>query len=471
MVVENSQSETTIPDRTINKGKLSGGNSNQSVVIVGAGPMGVLLALKLGKAGVKVTILEKEQKTADAPRACGYFAASTLALHDAGVYDKTKEEGFLTRGLCWRRKPVDDGSGNRRLGDMVASMPLAPPDLKSEDMPPGVGLLCLQQSNLTRLFVREALATGNVSIDFNRELCDIEEKGTVVTAIAKDVDTGDMHRYSASFLVGADGGRSTTRRLLGIPFGGHTWPERVLATDVLVPNAEDPIMHTSFVFDNINFTVVTPLTEPVMGKWSLWRYATATDPQDDRSEEELLKDEHIASLYEKFMAGPRPLQYEIKARSLYRIHQRLANTFRRGRCVLAGDAAHVCAVSLDHFFSATPLFGLLFIQPQPYGALGLNSGILDVDALSDALLMIFNEGKRLSLLDVYSDERRKVFQFFVNPTTTHNKLRMSSDPDNVVEDDWLLRSLKNPSPEALEELAKPYFETWRTDMRKLADTN
>lgn len=73
-----------------------------------------------------------------------------------------------------------------------------------------------------------------------------------------------------------------------------------------------------------------------------------------------------------------------------------------------------------------------------------------------------------AVLDAYSDERRKVFQFFVDPTSTQNKLRVHSNPpETAAQDDWLLRLLQNPTPQQLMELSRPYFETWRTDMRKV----
>lgn len=102
--------------------------------------------------------------------------------------------------------------------------------------------------------------------------------------------------------------------------------------------------------------------------------------------------------------------------------------------------------------------------------MGLNSGILDADALAEALIMILEEGIPSALLDIYSDERRKVFQFFVDPTTTHNKLRVhSNDQDVAARDDWYFRLMSKPTKEAMMELAKPFFETWRTDIRKLSE--
>ena len=94
---------------------------------------------------------------------------------------------------------------------------------------------------------------------------------------------------------------------------------------------------------------------------------------------------------------------------------------------------------------------------------------VDADALGEAIVMVSKEGKPESVLDMYSDARRKVFQYFVDPTSTYNKLRIHSmDQDVVARDDWYFRSLQNPSMAESVEAMKPYFEVWRTDMRKIA---
>lgn len=101
--------------------------------------------------------------------------------------------------------------------------------------------------------------------------------------------------------------------------------------------------------------------------------------------------------------------------------------------------------------------------------MGLNTGLLDGDALAETLIMILLEGRSDDLLTIYSDERRKVFQTFVDPTTTANKLRLHSpDPDAAIVDDYYFRALQDPTPDLLVNAARPFFETWRTDMRLLA---
>lgn len=100
--------------------------------------------------------------------------------------------------------------------------------------------------------------------------------------------------------------------------------------------------------------------------------------------------------------------------------------------------------------------------------MGLNTGLLDADALAECLIMILKESMSDDILTLYSDERRKVFQYFVDPTSTANKLRLHSpSTKEAMVDDHYFRIMRDPTPETLLEAAKPYFETWRTNMREV----
>ena len=102
------------------------------------------------------------------------------------------------------------------------------------------------------------------------------------------------------------------------------------------------------------------------------------------------------------------------------------------------------------------------------GAFGLNTGMLDVDALGEALIVVLKEGRSDQILDAYSEERRKVFQFFVDLTSTQNTLRLHIHPPEVAaQRDWYFRILANPTEGEMLELMQPYFGAWRTDMRKV----
>lgn len=105
------------------------------------------------------------------------------------------------------------------------------------------------------------------------------------------------------------------------------------------------------------------------------------------------------------------------------------------------------------------------------GALGLNTGFHDAIALSDALEMILKEGKAADhILQIYSDERRKVVQEFVDPTSTYNKLRLHSiNIETASQDDWFFRSLQDYSSADFGRYWSRFEHTWPTNMRALVD--
>ncbi|KAJ5693117.1 hypothetical protein N7462_002540 [Penicillium macrosclerotiorum] len=316
------------------------------VLVIGAGPVGCFIAYRLGKAGIPVRIFEKESAIPYSPRAVGYYGATQVAFQDCELYDLVRAEGFMTAGLCWRTLPINDDRGGKRLGDMIAAQPLCDPDDPAKACPSG--LLNLRQSELTKLVLQEALKTGNVRVQFNSELSSITETENGVTI---DFENKELPLVTGCYLVGADGGRSKTRKLLGLPCLGYTWPERLISTDVVVENDVDPVFHTCYIIGTENYTIMTPLADPVIGAKSLWRCTIAIPPEDQRPDEELLQEDVIRGFYEQVISGPRPLSADITAKTIYRIHQRLVPNMRKGRCVLAGDAAHMNNVSQSNSLS------------------------------------------------------------------------------------------------------------------------
>lgn len=247
--------------------------STLPVLIAGAGPVGCFLAYRLGKVGIPVQILERESSLPYSPRAVGYYGATQVAFQKAGIYDKVRAEGFVTAGLCWRQPPIPNEQGGKSLGKMVAKQPLCAPGDTVRACPSG--LLNLRQSELTKLLLREALETGNVTIHFNSEVTGIEQEHDKVHV---KTNNPDVPTITGSYLVGADGGKSSVRKIIGTPCLGHTWPERIISTDVYLLNTEDPIYHTFYIMDTKNYTLMTPLTTPTIGERSLWRFTVAIPP-------------------------------------------------------------------------------------------------------------------------------------------------------------------------------------------------
>ncbi|PKX91318.1 FAD/NAD(P)-binding domain-containing protein [Aspergillus novofumigatus IBT 16806] len=358
------------------------GKANK-VVVIGAGPVGLLTALLLAQAGIGVDVLEKGTTLDESPRAAGYFGGALLALKRAKLLEKVTAQGFTCRGIVWRKPLADDGRESKRMGDVIAHLSF-PQD--TSKLPGMDAIVSLRQSELVKLIFADAMETGLVRVHFDTELVNIHDHGDSVTAIAKRPG-GDEQSFNASFLVGADGGRSATRKILGIPLKGHTWPEKLIAIDLLTrtEGLYDINFPTTMVIDPIHFCVMTPLEKPQEGKMTLYRCAVALDAKDDRPDEVLISEKNLLSLLSRVLPGERPLQVKVVRASPYKIHQRCASTFHRGRCLLAGDAAHL---------------------NNPVGALGLTTGILDSEAAADALEMIINEGKPLKVLQIYADVLR-----------------------------------------------------------------
>lgn len=416
--------------------------NHTSVIVVGAGPVGLFLAFLLGQSKISVQVVEKLDDISSAPRAVGYLDPVQHAFDDAGIYERVKNEGFLLPGMCWRKRPVDDGKGGKRSGDEIVSFVLPP--IKDGKTPPGSQVLTLPQSKLCRILLDEALATGYVKVDWGHSVVGISENEDSVTVTA-ETEHHQSKSYTGIYVVGCDGGKSSVRKLLGVRLVGHTWPGRVVATDVRITNHEVLYLPVQFIVDKEHWALVSPLEPPVLGTSTMWRYTIGSSADMDLSDEEMVEPSRLAREFEILMAGPRPLQYTVERKSCYTMHQRLATTMRRGRCILAGDAAHL---------------------NTPAGGLGLSNGLLDSEALAQTLVYVIRDNQPESLLDVYSDERRKIFQHIVDPISTANKLRVEeTDPDTAVKDDWFYRALNERNPKKMQAMGNPYAGL-RTNMSK-----
>lgn len=242
------------------------------------------------------------------------------------------------------------------MGHLVACFPkeenldtYGPPTLSR-----AISMLNLPQPKLAQVLLNEAVKLDTVKVLFNTELVSIEDDGgksEVVRITAKDTVTGETTEYKSLFLIGSDGAKSKTRSLLNIPFQGHTWPDKLVATDVWLHNHDEMPITTTQVMDPIHYAVVTPLSPVVKGEVSKWRVSFALNPDDLAKQplEDFLKEEYIVGMYNRVLGGSRPIDYKIDRVSPYTMHQRLAATLKRGRCLLAGDTAHINTVRSSVF--------------------------------------------------------------------------------------------------------------------------
>ncbi len=257
-----------------------------------------------------------------------------------------------------------------------------------------------EQHKLARL-ARGAPAgvSGSGSAFFRaRRGVDARDDGVAVTVETKE----GARRSEGAFLVGADGGRSTVRKRLGIEFEGYTWPERfIVLTTPFDFEGERGYCYRNYLSDPDEWANLFKVAgDDGRGQWRVV-FPTRSDETDDGA----LSDAGVQERLQRFF--PKPTPYEVVHRNLYKVHQRVAATFRKGRVLLAGDAAHV---------------------NNPIGGLGLNCGIHDGVELAERLARFCN-GAGDDELDLYDRRRRPLNIEFVQSQTVNNKKRLEEkDP-------------------------------------------
>lgn len=346
-----------------------------SVLIAGAGPVGLVSALTLAKAGIPVTVFERNAEPSEDLRASTFHPPTLDMLERFGITQNLVEQGLVARTTQQRD----------RTEGLIAEFDMAL--LAGETRHP-FRLQC-EQWKLARLLLAELARLPHAQILM----------GATVESVAQDeqevrvqVRTGGrLQTFTGAFLVGADGAWSAVRQSLGIEFEGFTYPERFLVVSTPFEFADHlpGLSYVNYVSDPQEWCVL--LRVP-----ALWRVLFPTSP--DESDEAVMTDASIEQRLQNLV--PRPRRYETEHRTLYKVHQRVARQFRSGRVVLAGDAAHI---------------------NNPLGGMGMNGGVQDAFNLADKLVEIVSHGADPQLLDRYERQRRAVAIEYINANTARNK--------------------------------------------------
>jgi 2-polyprenyl-6-methoxyphenol hydroxylase-like FAD-dependent oxidoreductase len=366
------------------------------VLIVGAGPVGLLGALGLAQAGVKVTLIEREPYIVDSPRAVVYHWAVLDGLERLGLLAEAMALGFPKQDysyLVFRTKETISWSLEALAG--VTAHPFN---------------VHLGQNKLAELALQRLRKMANFSIRWNTRFLGLEQDRGGVTVKMQTPD--GMHELRAGWVVGADGAGSSVRHALELSFDGFTWPERFVATNVYYDFESDGYARATLMIDPRFGAIIAKID-----KEGLWRCTYCEDAA--LPEEGVL--ERMPDYFKVTLS--RPAEYRLAMHSPYRMHQRTAERFRVGRVVLAGDAAHAT---------------------NPTGGLGLTSGLFDIFVLYEALAAVIQGEARDDVLDRYSAERRRVFLEYASPRASENKrlIYHSRDPVRLEEDLKRLRRLE-----------------------------
>jgi 3-(3-hydroxy-phenyl)propionate hydroxylase/6-hydroxy-3-succinoylpyridine 3-monooxygenase len=348
--------------------------NNKNVVIVGAGPSGLLCALGLAKAGLEVTVLERGNALNHSPRAMVYHWAVLDGLEKLGVLEEATEAGFLSSSLQFYVF---------KTGERIHMDTREP--LKTLSRTPYN--LHLGQNKLGEIALRHLQKLPNVTIRWDLEVTGLTQQEDHVVLHALQSDRQEDIR--AGWVIGTDGANSIIRRSQNLGFDGTTWPERFVATNVRGD------------FAKLGFSNATMMLDPDVGaivaridNENLWRvtYCESLDLPEEQVAE------RIPKYFEKIL--PKDTPYEVIQYSPYRMHQRAAESMRVGRVLLAGDAAHIT---------------------NPTGGLGLTSGLFDIFVLHEALAAVIKGEADEEVLDRYSQERLSAFLEHASPTASSLK--------------------------------------------------
>jgi 3-(3-hydroxy-phenyl)propionate hydroxylase len=359
------------------------------VVVAGAGPTGLMCALALGRQGIPVILLESEPALTHDLRAGTFHPPTLEMMAPYGITARMHETGLKVR--YWQIRDL--------RGEFVAQFDLGLLD----DVTPHPYRLHLEQHRLTPIQLDILRRDTSADIRFGHQVT-----GVVQHVDRVDVDVaadGKTETIAATWLIGADGGRSTVRKILDIEFEGFTWPEQFVVASTHYDFGQHGFAMNSYISDPVNWAAVFKM--PDQGPSGIWRAAFPGDP--GLTDEALLAPDAIERAMQTLV--PRSEPYAIRYKSVYRVHQRVAKTFRVGRVLIAGDAAHL---------------------NNPMGGLGLNSGIHDAVNLADKLGRVWRGEADDALLDAYVRQRRSATIEQVQAMSIRNK-RLLEERDPKVQ--------------------------------------
>ena len=367
------------------------------VVVVGAGPVGLTLANILGLQGVRTLVVDERATLIDYPRGVGLDDESLRTFQAIGLVDRVLPHTVPNQILRF----VD--AKRRVLAEM------APPDA------------CFgwpKRNGFVQPLVDAELLSGldrfeHVDVWWDHPMTSCTETADTVT-VELDGESGRKN-VRTRYVVGCDGGRSTTRRVMGVSFDGTTSPTRWLVVDV----ANDPLGHpNSEVGADPERPYASISIAHGIRRFEFMIHANETDEQAEDPA-------FLARMLAYFV--PHPDRVEVIRHRLYTHHSRIAGAFRRGRMLLAGDAAHLMPV---------------------WQGQGYNSGIRDAANLGWKLAAVVTGYAEDALLDSYDVERRKHARAMIDLSTMVGRVisptnrRVAAVRDLVVRSASIVPSLK-----------------------------
>ena len=387
------------------------------VLIVGAGPTGLMLANQLARRGIRLLIIDRHRGPAQQTRALGVQARTLEIYAHLGIVERALELGKRGTGAnIWAQ------------GRRMARVPLGD---AGADITPYPYILILGQDDNERI-MGDRLRDWGVSVQWNTELVGLVQEPSHVTATLRSND-GSERTIRAAWVAGCDGAHSAVRDLSGITFPGAPYEHAFYVSDTEVTG--------SMVKDEVNVYLWRSgfhLFFPMRGE-DHWRIVGIL-PESLRDRKDVTFDDIVPSL-----RGEAGAALSIKTCtwfSTYRISHRAASRFRDRRCFLLGDAAHI---------------------HSPVGAQGMNTGLQDAYNLGWKLALVATGRADVALLDSYEAERIPVARRLL--ATTDRGFRL------VVSDGWIAGLLRTEVIARIAALAMSFRRMQRFAFRTVSQTS
>lgn len=349
------------------------------VIVVGAGPVGLTAAYLLSRHGIPCTLIAAEPVLANDLRASTFHPPTLDMLHTLGLAEPLIAQGL--RSPTWQIRLHETGERAEFDLSVLAGDTRHPFRLQCE------------QSRLCALLLDRLQAEGKVHLMLGQRVEEVVQHDHGVKVVARPVDGGDPVLVEGRYVIGADGSRSVVRQAAEIDFVGKTYPETTILATTPFP-FQDHLPGLS----NVNYVWKAGGTFSLLRLRHLWRCSLY--PDHDETIDDGLQPESIARKLQEI--APNAAGHEVLETRAYRVHMRIADDYRAGRILLAGDAAHV---------------------NSPAGGMGMNGGVHDAFELADTLRQVWN-GATPDLLDRYTRRRRPIAEQEVLAQADRNRARM-----------------------------------------------
>lgn len=367
------------------------------VAIVGFGPVGAALAGLLGKRSIKVIAIDASHDVFPLPRAAHIDHQGLQLLQELGCLDELMPRMIINRGLDFI-----NGSG-----ELLLRIPGDQPSISG--LPSS---MYFHQPSFDRTLRKRVAELPSVSVRLGVEMTDVEVHSDHAVVHAREA-SGEQMVIRARWVIGCDGALSSLREMADIGLSSLNFDEKWVVVDLLLKSTIDTLPDRALnVCDPARPTTAIPIPD------GRFRFEVMVLPGED--EEDLQRPERVLPLLAKWVP---PEAVELERSAVYTFHGLIAEPWRVGRALIAGDAAH---------------------QMPPFLGQGMNSGLRDAGNLAWKLAMVVQGQAKESLLDTYGLERSPHVRAIIEAAIKYGGLTCILDPKEAAERDKRFRADPRP---------------------------